>query len=90
MSDGGNNDNVLEVRNLSVSYRSLRGTVRTLRHVDLALIDEPEGVPIRPLFDGGSQRGVAAIKIERALSQRGKDFVSGSSPEPVLDTIVRL
>jgi len=37
MSDNGNNDNVLEVRDLSVSYRSLRGTVRTLRHVDLTV-----------------------------------------------------
>ncbi len=37
MSDDGNNDNVLEVRDLSVSYRSLRGTVRTLRHIDLTV-----------------------------------------------------
>ena len=37
MSGGGAGDNVLEVRDLSVSYRSLRGTVRTLRHVDLTV-----------------------------------------------------
>ena len=37
MSGGSGNGNVLEVRDLSVSYRSLRGTVRTLRHVDLTV-----------------------------------------------------
>ena len=37
MSGGSAGDNVLEVRDLSVSYRSLRGTVRTLRHVDLTV-----------------------------------------------------
>ena len=37
MSEGGSKDNVLEVRDLSVGYRTLRGTVRTLRHVDLTV-----------------------------------------------------